>query len=835
MAQNTNVEKKVKILQPNEALSQQIFEPQSIIIQENTKISQLILVHEGEIAYLEPSRKNYLFVIPVKNFIPAFSFIFSAEKYPLMVVTTKQSKISAFPVSSANGIQNVILGNLNIGLMALHSLDKESNYILTVYQKLNDFYKLINKYIINLSICYYKLQPNLIDNLKEKEDVLDKNLLIIKENVQKFLEHNTIPKFLNYNWLLQNNYTEELDSSFDYESYLFEYSFLKRVISLPLELQTNIYKNNIKIMEDIAKKCNILQNQILKEIGILTTEINRNLDIIIKGEYSFIEKFNIILDLFDSNEIEVSQKEFYDILRYIMDGFEQIALFYQKAFYRKLTVPTFFNKIKERVEREKTKIEEDKKEKATQSVQVTSDNQAIFDDLKDSAQKILNYCEIPTDESKRVLQSLEALRNSKNPLESEPDIRKLRKPINETFWKAYQKAYLKYRNARGNVPKYISLFLNYGFFDEKFLEQEHLMELNDLVDTTDKTKKEFSIMYAVEWLDRIYEKKELPSINELGQTYFEILKLENPSLKVKKIEQFPPDVDSPEKRIEYEIKNFISTNAKLVSGAPTTYLAVLTKYHIIAPSLKDLFVTRESLSQELDKLLQIDYSAFYREIVLNDEKRKIFKEFVMINVYPHMILLPSIGNRSMMWQELEDPRRKETPARFTFPIFCTGDLFNLIAEATGAFRWEIQKTILGHDYNNIGIPSLTSEYIDYIQFYHKNRELSDEQKEKIKQDFKNLRDDRAKFINDYLIWIKYESQGILKLNRVVRNIMYRYVPFSKGIRENLQKQPAYAEIHNRFKNIRNKKIIEIENRWKKYGDKSTWPESLKFTYDYYTQ
>jgi hypothetical protein len=108
-------------------------------------------------------------------------------------------------------------------------------------------------------------------------------------------------------------------------------------------------------MEDIAKKCNILQNQILKEIGIFITEINRNLDIIIKGEYSFIEKFNIILDLFDSNEIEVSQKEFYDILRYIMDGFEQIALFYQKAFYKKLSVPTFFNKIKERVEREKAK------------------------------------------------------------------------------------------------------------------------------------------------------------------------------------------------------------------------------------------------------------------------------------------------------------------------------------------------------------------------------------------------------------------------------------------------------------------------------------------------
>ncbi len=220
-------------------------------------------------------------------------------------------------------------------------------------------------------------------------------------------------------------------------------------------------------------------------------------------------------------------------------------------------------------------------------------------------------------------------------------------------------------------------------------------------------------------------------------------------------------------------------------------------------------------------------------MVLNDEKRKILKEFIMVNIYPHIILMPTAGNRSMMWQELEDPRKKNSRARFTFPIFCSGDLFNLLIYAVGAFRWEIQKTILGHDYNNVGVPSLTSEYIDYIQFYHKNRDLSDEQKEKIKADFKNYRDDRSKFIHDYLIWIKYESQGILKHNKVVRNILYRYIPFSKGIRENLAKQPSFAEIHNKFTNLRRRKKTELENRWRKYGDMSTWPDSLKSTYEFY--
>ncbi len=832
-----NVQATQKILQGNESFSQQTVEANSILVKENSKIKQLIIIHNGEIAYYEPNRKNTILVIPVKNYICSFSYLLTNEEFPLRIITTKPSVVSVFPINQSKNIQNVILGKINIALIALNSLEKETQYFFSMLKKYMDFSNHVDNFIYNLSLIYYKFQPNLIENLKDLENVLDKNLVTIKTIYDHFIEQNQqLPKFLTKNWLNLNSLVLDPNFNFDFEEYFFEFSFLKRISTLPSELQSQIFQKDLMFLDNITRKFRKIQKEIIKEISELMYSTSSDLDMITKGEYSFLEKFSILVDLFDSKELEISDKELFETLDYIKDKYDSIVSQYQKIFYKKLSVPENFVKIQKKFETLKSFVKEEsqtKTEKIQASTKILSDHKGILEELQNSTKKILDFCGIPNDEQQKVLKSLEQLRKVQNPLESDPDIRKLKRPIQDTFWKSYSISALKFRNQRGNVPKVISLFLQFGFFDEKFLAPEHLIELYDLTDNTTSQKKDFSILDSMEWLNKIAEKKELPSINELGESYFEYMRRENPNIKVKKIEEFPANIDTVEKRIEYEVKNFISTNSKLVSGSPMSYFSVLTKYHIIAPSLKDLFLTREKISAELNRLLAIDFSAFYREIIYNDEKAKILKEFIMINVYPNIILMPSVGNKGMLWQELEDPRKKNTPARITLPILCTGDLFSMLIEAVGAFRWEIQKTILGHDYNNVGMPSLTSEYIDYIQFYQKNRELTEEQKEKIKLDFKNFRDDRSKFVHDYSIWIKYESQGILKLNKIVRNIMYRYVPFSKGIRENLSKQPAFAEIHNKFKNLRSKKIAELENKWKKYGDKSTWPPSLKTTYEFY--
>ncbi|MFN3603614.1 MAG: hypothetical protein ACK4UJ_02755 [Leptonema sp. (in: bacteria)] len=825
-------------LEGTESFSQKNLEADSVLLKENSKVKQLILIHSGEIGYYEPNRKTTLFVTPAKNYIVGFSYLFSSHEFPLRVIITKPSIVSVFPVNPSKGVQNIILGKLNIGLIAVNSIEKETNFFLSVYKNYLDFSKSMSNYIYNLCLSYYKLQPQLIDNIKREEEVIDKNLINIKKIKEHFIEMNQqLPKYLTKNWLIQNNlYLDYEASSFDFEDHFFEFSFLKRLSTLPIELQSQIFQKDLMILDNISKKYNKLQHEIVKEISETIYSIQEDLEFLLKGDYSLMEKFAILTDLFDTNELEINSKEMYEILEYFKEKFDQVSKHYQRTFYKKPNTSQNYEKILKKYESLKNQFKkeiEDKSSETTKTTKVVSDNKGILEELKNSTKKILNFCEIPSEEQQKTLKSLEQLRKVANPLESGPDIRKLKRPIQETFWKAYSIAMQKFRNHKGNVPKPIALFLQFGFFDEEFLEKEHLIELFDLVDTTSSKNKGFTIIDITDWINRIAEKKDLPSINELGESYFEFLRRENPNIKVKKLEEFPPNIDSIEKRIEYEIKNFVSTNSKLVSGTPMSYFSVLTKYHIVAPTIKDLFLTREKITNELNRLLEIDFSAFYREIIFNDEKAKILKEFVMINVLPYIILMPSVGNKSMLWQELEDPRRKNTPARICLPILCTGDLFSMLIEAVGAFRWEIQKTILGHDYNNVGVPSLTSEYIDYVQFYHKNRDLTEEQKEKIKLDFKNFRDDRSKFIHDYSIWIKYESQGILKLNKIVRNIMYRYIPFSKGIRENLAKQPAYADIHNRFKNLRTKKITELENRWKKYGDKAVWPPILKATYEYY--
>ena len=76
-------------------------------------------------------------------------------------------------------------------------------------------------------------------------------------------------------------------------------------------------------------------------------------------------------------------------------------------------------------------------------------------------------------------------------------------------------------------------------------------------------------------------------------------------------------------------------------------------------------------------------------------------------------------------------------------------------------------------WNNLHYPSLTSEYTDYLQFYRKNSDLSPEAKVKIKTQLtQNGNRHRDVFTKDYADWILRDAKGAMRVNRVVRNILY---------------------------------------------------------------
>ena len=170
-----------------------------------------------------------------------------------------------------------------------------------------------------------------------------------------------------------------------------------------------------------------------------------------------------------------------------------------------------------------------------------------------------------------------------------------------------------------------------------------------------------------------------------------------------------------------------------------------------------------------------------------------------------------------------------------FPILLEGSLDDLIVRTFGRFRWELCRTMQGSSWNNVQIKSLTSEYSDYIQFYKKNKELSEERKEKIKQQImKGKNSTREIFVQDYELWIKSEAMGAMRLNKVSREILTMYCPFNKEIRQALESQPAFADAIMKYRREKSKKVREIELRYHalmtKQGIELTPPmvETLKF-------
>mgnify|MGYP001409578523 FL=1 len=131
--------------------------------------------------------------------------------------------------------------------------------------------------------------------------------------------------------------------------------------------------------------------------------------------------------------------------------------------------------------------------------------------------------------------------------------------------------------------------------------------------------------------------------------------------------------------------------------------------------------------------------------------------------------------------------------------------------------------------------SVIAEHCDYIQFYKKNHDLSIEAKEKIKSALLRGKNNyREVFVKDYQNWIKYESKGSFRLNKVSREILVTYCPFAKEIREELKSNPMYQNAWQRYDILMTKKIQRINGVYDKYqkaGGKIT--DELKDNLEYY--
>lgn len=443
---------------------------------------------------------------------------------------------------------------------------------------------------------------------------------------------------------------------------------------------------------------------------------------------------------------------------------------------------------------------------------------------------ILDYSGIIGEEKDNYIQSFTEYTKCYTKIQHDKEANQLRKKINDYFYEIYKKCFFRAVYDR-NMPATINMFLNFGYVDGAFLEED---KINDIYTITNRKELISSnhVFTIFDWLKAIYRGDREPSKNEfdLDFDHYLIEEYKRGSIKKEDIERIKK---RPEEKVYFEIDNMFKIVNRLTFGSITSFNAIMNDTELFGDPL-NMLVTKKKINTALHRIKSIDYSAYYRPIFYNDVPEVFQKEALMTEIIPDIILMPNAGSKGMMWQETASVK-SDTPARFMLPIFATNDIEDLLIIMTARYRWELCRKIQGARWNDIREHSLTSDYYDYLQFYKKNHELSQEAKDQIKSSLIRSKNSyREVFARDYYNYIKYESQGGFRLNRYVRGIVFNYCPFSKPIREKLENTPMFQDAIQKF-NVNNvkeqKRLRALYDSYTKRGGEIT--PLLKENKEYY--
>lgn len=587
------------------------------------------------------------------------------------------------------------------------------------------------------------------------------------------------------------------------------YSYGNAITQYQIEDQVNVVNQQIEDLKELAREYITMAECLVDDSDTCLFRLIAEMALLMDGSTNFN---NELMDMMDSIIEEINNAE----------------LFSERMLGKKLKVN---RKKMEEIYHLLLTGNKDNTENAQIYLKYSKDDSKLaLEELEESFVHILDYAGITGERAEEMKTAMLNFINLNDKSSSDDSTRRIRRNLTGDFYEIYKPVFLRaYKEKK--VPRYIDLFLKYGYADERLLTKEQLLSLYFLPE--EEPEQALCKVYDIKaWLTLIYEGKKEPSKNEFDQEYSEMLVSlkKQGRLTEKNMQEWMVD---PVKKLEYEIDNMFRYNNRTTNGQITSFVPVLHKDQW-SNGIERLLITSAKVNEAIASILKIDYSLFDREVIYTNKEKNIVKEYAIKRVFPDIILMPNVGSNGIMWQEISGKRR-DTSGRFLLPIFSDINIGILLIRICGRYRWELCRTIEGSAWNDISNKSLTSEYSDYLQFYRKNKDLSEEKKERVKQQIqKGRNNNREIFVIDYEHWIHYEASGALKLNKPVREIMATYCPFSKELREQLKLQPLFEEAMTRYYKEKQKKIREVEGRHRLLQkDQIEIPQELTYTLSYY--
>jgi len=757
-------------------------------------------------------------IINANSLISGLSILFT-EPYQKTIRALEDSIITKYPIKEG-GFKQVAAEDPSLAVNILGHLLKRFELSISDASKYTRLYQNLTKINDNLGLLFKELAANITAEklLNRMEPLYETYINNGGEFPSRF-----DAKFLiadNGN-ILKKNYNFPglpLESLID----LKQSSFFKKFLGVSANLLEAIIRDKPDIAIFIFEIISDYLLKVLDRVEAVANEIEEEFTILFGNESSWTW---YMVDLKGYNRLTASGRIDGEFLKNLVSIFVKLNTIYQEISGKTIVEkhPGFKKLHSLYVSIKETEAESAAGETVTEQ-KISRASSSILSQYKNSLHQVFEFALSEKEFQTNFLKALNIFKNMKNPFDTETEGRKIRRALAKYYWELYGQVYVR-NKSQSSTPLPARLLLHFGYLDDGLMEEQQIPELHEMLLRSSEQSK-FPIYHEEEFLSGLYEGKFTPSINEMGLTYEQHLQEQGKTKSSKDKERSTGDENI--NRVLYEINHRVATTVSVCSGSTATAFPILTSM-IMKGSPTNFHVSKKKLESTVLQLRDIDFSVFFRETVAKlDNAREVIEE----EVIPNIIMLPSLGSKTMLWQELDGTNRKSR-GRIVVPTLFMGDILRSLAHTFACFRYELNRSIKGGGWRDPVEGGLTGIYLDYVQFYKKNSKLSVETKEKVTEKFKSIRDDRNRFADDYILWVLYEKDGIPKLNTVVRDIFYKNIRFKKEVRDKLSAMPAFSEIATRFKNVYNREITQYERKFKKYRNEAgELPESLQKFMDY---
>lgn len=212
--------------------------------------------------------------------------------------------------------------------------------------------------------------------------------------------------------------------------------------------------------------------------------------------------------------------------------------------------------------------------------------------------------------------------------------------------------------------------------------------------------------------------------------------------------------------------NTVRQMAKMTIGRQGNQFPIFTRefYHCIPQGTG----FRENVINLMAWVESLDPNAFCR-IHKNSPNR----------IVPYVLLLPTYGDFGFCWEPFDRYNRISSRGRIVLPMY-PRDLKIALLMAVADLRWQVAKEKASYYWMEEG---LTGQYYQWVE------------RQKLKGDLKSF------FISDYVLWMTKEANGTQVMDKELRAIFWRYIPYPQEKKDDLKKRSlVYAELCQRDAN-----------------------------------